>query len=82
MGAQKLKEWQKTDDQKKPSENPHTAGSDTIHKEDLICLDQATQFSTGDKDISTQEHLDKPLTFPVEPMTCHPDIVHPIPSTS
>ena len=82
MAAQKLKEWQKTDAQENPSENPQAAESGTTHKEDLICLDQATQFPTGDKDISTQKHLDKPLTFPVEPMTCPSDIVHPIPSTS
>ena len=82
MAAQKLKEWQKTDAQENPSENPQAAESGTTHKEDLICLDQATQFPTGDKDISTQKHLDTPLTFPVEPMTCPPDIVHPIPSTS
>ena len=82
MAAQKLKDWQKTDAQEKPSENPQAAEGGTTHKEDLICLDQATQFPTGDKDTSTQKHLDIPLTFPVEPMTCPPDIVHPIPSTS
>ena len=81
MAAQKLNQWQKTDDQKNPTEDPQAVGSDTMHKEDLICQDQATQFPTGDKD-TTQKHLDIPLTFPVEPMTCPPDIVHPIPSTS
>ena len=82
MAAQKLKEGQKTDAQEKSSENPQASESGTAQKEDLICLDEATQFPTGDKDISTQKHLDKPLTFQVEPMTCPPDIVHPIPSTS
>ena len=33
--------------QEKPSENPQAAESGTTHKEDLICLDQATQFPTG-----------------------------------
>ena len=86
MAAQKLKEWQKTEAQEKPaenpSENPQVAESGNTHKEDLICLDQATQVLTGDKDSLTQKHLDRPLTFPVEPMTCPPDIVHPIPATS
>ena len=75
--AAKLNQWQKTDDQKNSTEDPQATGSDTMHKED-----QATQFPTGDKDTPTQKHLDIPLTFPVEPMTCPPDIVHPIPSTS
>ena len=81
MAAQKLNQWQKTDDQKNPTEDPQAAGSGTPQGR-LICLDQATQFPTGDKDMSAQKHLDKLLTFPVEPMTCPPDIVHPIPSTS
>ena len=71
--AAKLNQWQKTDDS---TEDSQATGSDTMHNED-----QATQFPTGDKDNSTQKHLDVPLTFPVEPMTCPPDIVHPIPST-
>ena len=82
MAAQKLNQWQKTDDQKTPTEYLQAAGRrQHMHQEDLICQDQATQFPTGDKDMSAQKHLDKPLTFPVEPMTCPPDIVHPIPST-
>ena len=37
---------------------------------------------TGSKDSSTQKYLEeRPLTFPVEPMTCPPDIAHPIPSS-
>ena len=60
IAAQKLKEWQKTDDQKNPKENPQAAGSDTISKKDSNCQDQATQFLTGDKDISAQELLIKP----------------------
>ena len=82
IAAQKLKEWQKTDVQENPSENPQAAESSITQKEDLIYLDQATQVPTGDKDTSAQKHLDTPMTFPVEPMTCPPDIVHPIPSTS
>ena len=86
MAAQKLKEWQKTEVQEDPaeesSENPQAAESGYTHKEDLICLDQATQVPTGSKDSLTQKYLDRPLTFPVEPMTCPPDIVHPIPSSS
>ena len=82
IAAQKLNQWQKADDQKNPTEDPQAAGIDTMHKEDLICQDQATQFPTRDKDMSAQKHLDKLLTFPVEPMTCPPDIVHPVPSTS
>ena len=85
MAAQKLKEWQKTEAQEKPaerpSENPQAAESSNTHKEDLICLNQATQAPTGNKDSSTLKYLNGPLTFPVEPMTCPPDIVHPIPSS-
>ena len=36
MAAQKLKEWQKTDAQEKPSENQQAAESGTTHKENLI----------------------------------------------
>ena len=74
--AAKLNQWPRTDDQEDSADDSQTTGSDTMHNED-----QATQSPTGDKDISTQKHLDVPLTFPVEPMTCPPDIVHPIPST-
>ena len=42
MAAQKLNQWQKTDDQKNPTEDPQAAASDTMHKEDLICQDQAS----------------------------------------
>ena len=87
MAAQKLKEWQKAEDKEDPpeesQENPQAKDSGHAHKEDLICLDQATQVPTGSKDSSTQKYLEeRPLTFPVEPMTCPPDIVHPIPSSS
>ena len=68
MVAQKLKEWQKTEAQEKPAENPsenqQAAESGNTHKEDLICMDKATQVPTGDKDSLTQKHLDRPLTFP------------------
>ena len=74
--AAKLNQWPRTDDQTNSTEDSQATGSDTMHKED-----QATHFPTGDRDKSTQKHLDVPLTFPVEPMTCPPDIVHPIPST-
>ena len=88
MAAQKLKEWQKAERSKEDppeesQENPQAKDSGHAHKEDLICLDQATQVPTGSKDSSPQKYLEeRPLTFPVEPMTCPPDIVHPIPSSS
>ena len=87
MAAQKLKMWQKKESKEDPaeesSENSQAAESGCTHKEDLICLDQATQVPTGSKDSSTQKYLEeRPLTFPVEPMTYPPDIVHPIPSSS
>ena len=87
MAAQKLKEWQKAENKEDPpeesQENPQAKDSGHAHKEDLICLDQATQVPAGSKDSSPQKHLEeRPLNFPVEPMTCPPDIVHPIPSSS
>ena len=64
-------------------EDIQAAQNGPMLKEDLICLDQATQVPVGSKDISTQKHLEEgPLTFPVELMTCPPDIVHPISSSS
>ena len=86
MAAQKLKEWKKAegkeDTAEESPENPQAAHSGYVHNEDLICLDQATQVPTGSMDSSTQKYLEeRPLTFPVEPMTCPPDIVHPIPSS-
>ena len=87
MVAQKLKEWQKAENKEDPpeesQENSQAKDSGHAHKEDLICLDQATQVPAENKDSSPQRYLEeRPLTFPVEPMTCPPDIVHPIPSSS
>ena len=87
MAAQKLKEWQKAEDKEglpeESQEDPQAKDSGHTHKEDLICLDQAAQVPDGSKDSSPQKHLEeRPLNFPVEPMTCPPDIVHPIPSSS
>ena len=87
MAAQKLKEWQKAENKEVPpeelQEDSQAKDSGHTHKEDLICLDQAAQFPNGSKDNSPQKHLEeRPLDFPVEPMTCPPDIVHPIPSSS
>ena len=87
MVAQKLREWQKAEGKEvspeESPEDPQAKDSGSTHKEDLICLDKAAQVPDGSKDSSPQKHLEeRPLTFPVEPMTCPPDIVHPIPSSS
>ena len=77
MAAQKLKEWQKTaedkEDAPEESQEEHQGKRQWQHapKENLICLDQATQVPAGSKDSSPQKHLEeRPFDFPVEPMTC------------
>ena len=87
MASQKLKEWQKAENEKVPpeelQEDSQARDNGHTHKEDLICLDQAAQVSDGSKDSSPQKQVEeRPLDFPVEPMTCSPDIVHPIPPIS
>ena len=87
MASQKLKQWKKAESKEDPAEkspeNTQAAQSGPTHKDDLICLDQTTLVLTECKDSSTQKYLKEgPLAFPVEPMTCPPDIVHPIPSSS
>ena len=77
MAAQKLKEWQKAEDKEvlpeESQEDPKAKDSGHTHKEDLICLDQAAQVPDGSKDSSPQKYLEeRPLDFPVEPMTCPP----------
>ena len=75
MAAQKLKEWQKTENKEvlpeESQEDSQAKDSGHTHKEDLICLDQAAQVPDGSKESSPQKHLEeRPLGFPIEPMTC------------
>ena len=87
MAAQKLKEWQKAENKEGlpegSQEDSQTKENGYIPKEDLICQDLTAQVLDGSKDSSPQKHLEeRPLDFPVEPMTCPPNIVHPIPLSS
>ena len=87
MAAQKLKEWQKAENKEvlpeELQEDSQARDNESTHKQDLICQDQAAQVPDGSKDSLPQKHLEeRPLDFLVEPMTCPPDIVHPIPSSS
>ena len=87
MAAQKLKEWQKAENKEVPPEelqkDSQAKDSDSIPNQDLICQGLTAQVPDGSKDSSPKKHLEeRPLDFPVEPMTCPPNIVHPIPLSS
>ena len=74
--AYQLNQWDQTEDLTNSTENSQATAGDNLHQED-----KAVQLTTEIQDKSTQKHLDEPLYIPVEPMTCPPDIVNPIPST-
>ena len=69
-------QWDQTKDLTNPTEDPQANAGDNQPKED-----QAAKMTTEIQDKSTQKHLDEPLTFQVEPMTCPPEIMNPLPST-
>ena len=87
--AYKLNQWDQTDGVTNLAEDTKTAASPSQHKEDPQAdagdnqpkTDKAAQLTTEIKDKSTQKYLCEPMTLPVEPMTCPPEIVNPIPST-
>ena len=87
MAAQKLKEWKKAENKEVPpeelQEDSQAKDNGSIPNQDLICQELTSQVPDESKDSSPQKHLEeRPLNFPVEPMTCPPNIVHPIPLSS
>ena len=87
MAAQRLKEWQQADKEEVlpegSLEDTQAEGSDSVSSHAQNCHDQTIQAPDGNKASSPQKHLEeRPLTIPVEPMTCPPDIIHTIPPSS
>ena len=87
MAAQKLKDWQTKANQESPQkdvqEDSQLENKGQAPDQGPACHSSAEQDSDGSKDNSSQKPLEeRTLDFHVEPMTCPPSIVHPIPKSS